>query len=129
MPRVAVPHRGCAAHRSTSDCDAFGCALCGSDLATCPGTMSAASGKVTARIPHETLDEPSSPHPRTILLVEDDPDIRDGMASVLRRFGYEVLIACNGLDAIRVLASADPPSLIVLDWMMPVMSGPELMER
>lgn len=87
------------------------------------------SGKVTARVNQEAMEVPSTPQGRTILLVEDDPDIRDGMASVLHRFGYQVLVACNGLEAIDVLHRADPPTLIVLDWMMPVMSGPELMER
>jgi CheY-like chemotaxis protein len=63
---------------------------------------------------------------RTLLLVEDDADIRDVLANALARSGYRVLVAGNGREAIeRLAAAADTPDLILLDWMMPVMSGLE----
>jgi len=69
----------------------------------------------------------SSPS-RQVLLVEDDADVREALATVLRRCGYEVASACNGRDAIDHLARTEvEPVLIVLDWVMPVMSGLEFL--
>lgn len=65
---------------------------------------------------------------RTVLVVEDDPGIREVLKDVLELDGYTVLTAENGLDALRVLESAVPPCLILLDLMMPVMNGWEFLE-
>src|SRR5690349_17482145 len=64
----------------------------------------------------------------TILVVEDDPDIRDLVDSVLSPEGYEVAQAANGQEALEFLQTHDAPSLMLLDMMMPVLSGPELLE-
>jgi len=61
---------------------------------------------------------------RPILLVEDDPDVRLMMATSLELDGAAVITAANGAEAFN-LARAHHPSLIVLDLMMPVMSGEE----
>jgi CheY-like chemotaxis protein len=59
-----------------------------------------------------------------ILLVEDDPDVRDAVAETLQENGYEVIAAENGAEALELLEAAEsPPSLILLDLMMPVMDG------
>src|SRR4051812_4093974 len=58
-----------------------------------------------------------------VLVVEDDAAIRDELADVLRENGYDVLAAENGVDALGRLAPGGPPSLIVLDLMMPIMDG------
>jgi CheY-like chemotaxis protein len=58
-----------------------------------------------------------------ILVVDDDPDIREALQDVLEYEGYSVLLAANGAEALTVLASSAPPSLILLDLMMPVMDG------
>lgn len=59
-----------------------------------------------------------------VLIVEDDYDIREVLAEVLRDEGYEVTGASNGKEAIEVLANGlSKPKLILLDLMMPVMSG------
>jgi DNA-binding response OmpR family regulator len=61
---------------------------------------------------------------RTVLIVEDDRDEREALAVALDHCGYQVATACHGRDAVDQLLRADvSPSLIVLDWMMPVMSG------
>lgn len=63
-------------------------------------------------------------------MVDDSQDVRDAMVGTFARCGYRVLSATNGADALDVLAAEDdPPGLIVLDWMMPAMTGGELLER
>src|SRR3712207_1078712 len=60
----------------------------------------------------------------TILLVDDDEDIREALASLLQDEGYQVACAANGRDALDWLAGRDVfPKIILLDWMMPVMDG------
>lgn len=59
-----------------------------------------------------------------IMLVEDDEGIRDAYKEVLEEEGYVVEGYANGRDALTALASKKPlPALILLDWMMPVMTG------
>lgn len=66
--------------------------------------------------------------PRPVLVVDDDPDIRETLRFVLEDAGYPVYTAENGREALEVLAGADPlPGLILLDLMMPVMSGDEML--
>jgi two-component system, chemotaxis family, chemotaxis protein CheY len=64
----------------------------------------------------------------TVLIVEDDPDIRDLVANVLSREGYFVAQAANGQEALEFLKAHGAPSMMLLDLMMPVLSGPELLE-
>jgi CheY-like chemotaxis protein len=59
----------------------------------------------------------------TILIVEDDQDIRDILELTLKVEGYEVLTAINGAEAFKVLSDSPMPCLILLDLMMPVMDG------
>jgi DNA-binding response OmpR family regulator len=63
-----------------------------------------------------------------ILVVEDDPGIRQGIADFLGFEGYAVDVAVNGEEALAYL-KAQRPSLVVLDLVMPVMNGPQLLER
>jgi CheY-like chemotaxis protein len=59
-----------------------------------------------------------------VLLVEDDGDLRDAMADTLEESGYSVAAVANGLECLEWLREAPrPPSLILLDLMMPVMDG------
>ncbi len=61
---------------------------------------------------------------RTILVVDDDLDVRASMAYALEMEGYHVFVAGNGLEAIRLLRDqGERPDLILLDMMMPVMDG------
>lgn len=64
----------------------------------------------------------------TILIVEDEPAIREMVAMTLERGGYVVHQAATAEEAERVLANG-LPSLILLDWMLPGMSGIELARR
>lgn len=65
-----------------------------------------------------------------ILLVEDDRDIRESVTEVLEDEGYVVTAAADGREALLLLQSASPPpGLILLDLMMPVMSGYQFREE
>jgi len=64
------------------------------------------------------------PQPQ-ILLVEDEPAQREVLAYNLEAEGYTVRRAENGEDAMLLIAE-EPPDLIILDWMMPLMSGLEV---
>jgi CheY-like chemotaxis protein len=67
---------------------------------------------------------------KTILLVEDDEDLREIMASVLRDAGYYVSEAEHGLEALEQLDQMpSAPCLVLLDLMMPIMSGPEFLSE
>jgi CheY-like chemotaxis protein len=59
-----------------------------------------------------------------ILVVDDDPDIRDSLREVLEDEGYEVSCVGNGREALDHLKTTNPqPCVILLDLMMPVMDG------
>jgi two-component system, OmpR family, alkaline phosphatase synthesis response regulator PhoP len=62
--------------------------------------------------------------PAKILLVDDEPDIVEFLGYNLRKEGYSVSSASNGLDAIKV-AKKELPDLVILDVMMPDMDGIE----
>lgn len=61
--------------------------------------------------------------PARILVVEDDPSIRETIVELLQEDGYAVDSASNGAEALERLAGDAAPSLILLDLMMPVMDG------
>jgi len=68
----------------------------------------------------------ASSRPNSILVVDDDPIIRDMMVDILE--GYTVHTARNGREALDKLSSGDS-YLVFLDVMMPVMTGDELCQR
>lgn len=66
----------------------------------------------------------------TILLVEDDKDVRVLAAKILRDFGYRVLEAENADEALKMIEHYAPAiHLILTDVVMPGMAGPELLQR
>ena len=59
-----------------------------------------------------------------VLVVDDDPDIRETIVEVLEDHGYKAIGAANGATALATLrAQSITPCLILLDMMMPVMDG------
>jgi DNA-binding response OmpR family regulator len=68
--------------------------------------------------------------PRPILIVEDDPDLAEGLRYNLERERFPTRVASDGEEALRAaLDERDPPSLILLDLMLPNMGGLELCRR
>jgi CheY-like chemotaxis protein len=61
-----------------------------------------------------------------ILVVEDDADLRDSVCEVLKVEGFRTACAANGREALDWLQKNSRPCAILLDLMMPVMSGSEL---
>ena len=64
----------------------------------------------------------------TVLVVDDDPDVRTMLAQLLWRCGFYVDVAANALDAIDALERGSRPSAVVTDFRMPGLVGTELIE-
>ena len=122
----------------------------GLGLATCYGIVTQAGGQIRAEsragegstftvyLPRvaEAVAQPApsaelavARGSETILLVDDEPAVRSFAAYVLRDFGYTVLEARNGMEALRISASAGVIDLVVTDLVMPQMNGKELVNK
>jgi CheY-like chemotaxis protein len=62
------------------------------------------------------------PSTATVLLAEDHVDSRDALRALLEAYGFHVLVASNGREAVE-LALESNPDLVLMDMMMPVMDG------
>jgi CheY-like chemotaxis protein len=58
-----------------------------------------------------------------VLIVEDDPELLEGLADLLEAEGYRVRRARHGLEALGILRAGPLPRLILLDLLMPIMNG------
>lgn len=66
---------------------------------------------------------------RSILLVDDNADIRLALRDFLTQEGFVVHTARDGQHALHVLEKMDPPSLILLDYKMPIMDGKQFLSH
>ena len=64
---------------------------------------------------------------RTVLVVDDDPGIRESVTEVLSSEGYRVLEAADGVEALQRLDQLGEPCVVLLDLAMPRMNGLELL--
>src|SRR5256885_11145511 len=64
-----------------------------------------------------------------ILVVDDDPDVRQAIVDTLQDEGYQVVESSGGSEALAYLRSHPPPSLIFLDWNMAPMNAPQFMDE
>jgi len=64
-----------------------------------------------------------------ILLVEDEPAVRELLKAVLTRRGYHVDIGCTGDEGLALCESLEPPDLLITDLIMPGATGPVIAER
>ena len=68
---------------------------------------------------------------KTVLVVEDDPDIRDIVQDLLESEGYDVIPASHGRQALEFLSGVKQgakPDLVILDMMMPLVDGRQVLE-
>lgn len=103
-----------------------------------PGEGSRFQVKLMLATPSTPADEPHVRAPvesyqglgvdRTILLIDDDPDQRAAMRSLLLPLGFAVLVAGTGIEGIE-LAAQHSPDLVLLDLQMPELDGRETAER
>jgi DNA-binding response OmpR family regulator len=89
-------------------------------------TTSPASGVSAAPAPGPAT---SAPGPQEVLVVEDDMVVSRLVTHLLTRRGYKVQHAADGLRAQQMLASDHKPAVVVLDVMLPYVSGFELMSQ
>lgn len=81
-----------------------------------------------AAVPVGAADEPSLSALPQILLVDDNPDLRNYVSHILQRQGYQIRTAHNGAVGYE-LAQTYRPDLILTDWMMPELTGLELIQQ
>lgn len=67
--------------------------------------------------------------PLRVLVADDEPVSRTVVGAMLRKAGYAVMYAPDGEEAWQLLDAADPPSLALLDWEMPGLQGPEIVQK
>ncbi|MDB4937366.1 MAG: hypothetical protein JWP87_4338 [Labilithrix sp.] len=67
-------------------------------------------------------------HGSSVLVIEDDPDMRGLLVLMLEDRGHQVLAACDGREGLDI-AERSKPDLILLDMKMPVMDGWEFARR
>lgn len=67
--------------------------------------------------------------PLQVLVADDEGVSRTVVGAMLKKAGYPVIFAPDGEEAWRVLDSESPPALALLDWEMPGLQGPEVVQR
>jgi len=79
----------------------------------------------TVRIPRRLPDEPhDTATPRSVLVVDDDGDIRDSLREAFEHAGYRTISAANGSEALALLTKGSPrPDVVVLDLVLPATDG------
>lgn len=66
---------------------------------------------------------------KRVLLIDDDLELRETIATILEDDGYQVMQAAGGKEALATLENPPLPDLLLLDMMMPGMNGWEFLER
>ena len=74
------------------------------------------------------LNDPAPAKIASLLVVDDDPQLRHLLRRILGREGYAVACAASGTEALELLCEF-LPDLVILDWMMPGLDGGEVMRR
>jgi CheY-like chemotaxis protein len=113
---------GMSGARKTVEVHEGHCDLCVQELRRVAPTIRVVDRRRMSAIP--------APVPGPVLIVDDDPDIRDELREALAERGWHVVCAENGSEALEYLRSGAPlPRVILLDMMMPVMSGQQFREH
>lgn len=67
--------------------------------------------------------------PLQVLVADDEPVSRTVVGAMLKKAGYPVVFAPDGEQAWQQLSAEDPPAIALLDWEMPGLQGPEVVQR
>jgi len=87
-----------------------------------------AASHATSRPSPQDIDESPSGKQETVLVVEDDPDVRAYVVETLMALNYRVREAANGEDALHLLDDPAAVDLLLTDVVMPGMNGRNLAE-
>ncbi len=68
-------------------------------------------------------------HKARVVVAEDDPISREIVCTLLRKWGFDIVVTQDGREAMEALRAESGPVLAVLDWMMPGMDGLEICRR
>jgi PAS domain S-box-containing protein len=88
----------------------------------------AADAGVQAEANEEAAAPDTADEPRSILVIDDDPDVRDFIAAALEEQGYDVIHAADGRDGVRRFERVRP-DLVIVDFIMPGMSGADVARK
>ncbi|HTI05979.1 MAG TPA: response regulator [Gemmatimonadales bacterium] len=66
---------------------------------------------------------------KSVLIIDDDPDVRELLGQFFADQGFVVHVARDGRHALQLLAKIGAPDVILLDYLMPGMSGSQFLER
>jgi PAS domain S-box-containing protein len=61
-----------------------------------------------------------------VLVADGDPVTRTHLQEILRKTGYDVVVAEDGVQALELLQGNNPPGVVILDWSMPKLPGPDI---
>jgi two-component system cell cycle sensor histidine kinase/response regulator CckA len=81
-------------------------------------------------VPHPASANTAKPgRPQVVLIAEDEPLVRDVTTTMVRSLGHRVLTAANGEEALKLVNQHPEVSLLITDFVMPIMGGRELIKR
>src|SRR5581483_5882508 len=70
------------------------------------------------------------PSPPVVLVIDDEPIVRQTAGAMLRKMGYAVLLAAGGAEGLEIFkAAGSEVALVILDMSMPAMSGKDTLEH
>ena len=64
-----------------------------------------------------------------LLIADDDPNTINLLCKYLTQWGYDIVTASNGIEALNVIKGKRPPQIVILDWLMPGMDGVEVIRQ
>ena len=64
-----------------------------------------------------------------VLIVEDDITSQELFKYIIIKFGYKAIVTDNGKDALNLMKKNNPPRLLIVDWMMPIMNGVDFIKE
>jgi DNA-binding response OmpR family regulator len=73
--------------------------------------------------------DPRDGHQTTVIVADDDPISREMVSGLVQKWGFHVITAIDGREAMELLRAQTKPVLAILDWMMPGLDGTDVCRR